>query len=92
MSLVVFSCCSIRVAKSLAFPMYNGIRSSAKTLQNMLHDENLAYAQRLKECGVQCEVYTVPGGFHGFDEFAPEAPVSKGFRESEMSALIAQPK
>jgi acetyl esterase/lipase len=47
----------------------------------------MAYAQRLREYGVECEVYVVSGAFHGFDRFAPGAPVVRGFRESQMSAL-----
>jgi acetyl esterase/lipase len=54
---------------------------------DLFHDEDMAYAQRLREYGVECEVYVVSGAFHGFDRFAPGAPVVRGFRESQMSAL-----
>ncbi len=50
-------------------------------------DENLAYAQRLKESGVQCELYTVSGAFHGFDVFDSQLPVVQEFRRSQMAAL-----
>ena len=54
---------------------------------DVFHDEDMAYAERLKGCGVECEIYEVPGAFHGFDEFAPKAPVSRDFREAQISAL-----
>jgi acetyl esterase/lipase len=54
---------------------------------DLFHDEDLAYAQRLKGCGVECEVCTVPGAFHGFDELAPKAPIAQDFRKSQISAL-----
>jgi acetyl esterase/lipase len=54
---------------------------------DLFHDEDMAYAQRLKACGVECEIYVVPGAFHGFDIFAPQAPVVRDFRESQISAL-----
>jgi acetyl esterase/lipase len=49
--------------------------------------EDTAYAQRLVEAGVATELEIVPGGYHGFDFFAPEAPLSKHFREAWMNAL-----
>ncbi|MBN2098655.1 MAG: alpha/beta hydrolase [Dehalococcoidia bacterium] len=54
---------------------------------DLFHDEDMAYAQRLKACGVECEVCAVPGAFHGFDRFAPRAPVVRDFRKSQISAL-----
>jgi acetyl esterase/lipase len=54
---------------------------------DVFHDEDMAYAERLKGCGVECEVCEVPGAFHGFDEFAPKAPVSRDFRKYQISAL-----
>jgi acetyl esterase/lipase len=54
---------------------------------DLFHDEDLAYAQRLRECGVPCEIYTVPGAFHGFDVFDPDLPIVQDFRKSQISAL-----
>jgi acetyl esterase/lipase len=54
---------------------------------DLFHDEDMAYAQRLKGCGIQCEVCAVPGAFHGFDMLAPRAPVTRDFVESQISAL-----
>ena len=54
---------------------------------DVFHDEDVAYAQRLKECGIECELYIVPGAFHGFDIFDPQIPIVKDFRKSQISAL-----
>ena len=54
---------------------------------DLFHDEDMAYARRLNGCGVECEICPVPGAFHGFDRFAPQAPVVRGFRQSQISAL-----
>ena len=47
---------------------------------DIFHDEDLAYAQRLKDCGVECEIDIVPGAFHGFDVFDPQVPIVQVFR------------
>jgi len=54
---------------------------------DIFHDEDLAYAQRLNEFGIQCEVYTVPGAFHGFDIFDSDLSIVQKFRESQIVAL-----
>jgi acetyl esterase/lipase len=54
---------------------------------DVFHDEDVAYAQRLKECGIECEIYIVPGAFHGFDVFDPQIPIVQDFRKSQISAL-----
>lgn len=40
-------------------------------------DEDVDYAVRLWQAGVQAELHVWPGGFHGFDLFVPEAAVSR---------------
>jgi len=50
-------------------------------------DEDLAYAERLREAGVACEVEIAEGAFHGFDGVAPKAEVSRRFRRSHLRAL-----
>lgn len=54
---------------------------------DLFHDEDVAYAQQLKRCGVECETVIVPGAFHGFDAFDPEIPIVQDFRKSQVSAL-----
>ena len=54
---------------------------------DLFHDEDLAYAERLKAAGVPCEVEVVPGAFHGFDGVAPKAEVSRSFFRSQCALL-----
>ena len=54
---------------------------------DLFHDEDLAYAERLKKAGVPCRVDVVPGAFHGFDTIAPGAPVSRSFFDSQCASL-----
>jgi acetyl esterase/lipase len=54
---------------------------------DLFHDEDLAYAERLKKAGVPCRVEVVPGAFHGFDTVAPGAPVSRSFFDSQCASL-----
>ena len=54
---------------------------------DIFHDEDAAYAQRLKECGIECELYLVSGAFHGFDVFDHRIPIVQDFRKSQISAL-----
>ncbi|MBB5163662.1 alpha/beta hydrolase [Mycobacterium sp. AZCC_0083] len=54
---------------------------------DLFHDENLAYAERLKKAGVPCRVEVVTGAFHGFDTVAPGAPVSQSFFDSQCASL-----
>jgi len=50
-------------------------------------DENLAYAQRLMRAGVGVELRVYAGGFHGFDIFGGEAPISVRARRDSFEAL-----
>jgi acetyl esterase/lipase len=50
-------------------------------------DEDVEFARRLIDAGVPTELLVVPGAFHGFDVFVPDAAVSKRFTESWMVAL-----
>ncbi|MCV7281624.1 alpha/beta hydrolase [Mycolicibacterium flavescens] len=54
---------------------------------DLFHDEDLAYAERLKAAGVPCEVEVVEGAFHGFDGVAPKASVSQRFFDSQCAML-----
>ena len=46
---------------------------------DLYHDEDVDYAERLRECGVECTLVTVPQMYHGADLFAPKALLLKEF-------------
>lgn len=54
---------------------------------DLFHDEDLAYAERLRNAGVPCQVEVVPGAFHGFDLWALKAQVSQRFFDSQCQSL-----
>jgi acetyl esterase/lipase len=56
---------------------------------DLFHDEDVAYASRLQEAGVACELHVVEGAFHGFDAVRPRAGVSQRFRSSQVASLAA---
>jgi acetyl esterase/lipase len=54
----------------------------------MFHDEDLAYAERLRAAGVACPVETVPRMYHGAFSLAPDtSAIVSDFRTSATSAL-----
>lgn len=57
--------------------------------RDLFHDEDLAYAARLRDAGVPVTVEVVEGAFHGFDAVAPDAPVSRAFFAAQVAALRA---
>ena len=54
---------------------------------DLFHDEDLAYAERLRAAGVPCQVEVVAGAFHGFDGILPKAEVSQSFFNSQCALL-----
>jgi acetyl esterase/lipase len=56
---------------------------------DLLYPENVAYAERLRECGVPCELVTVKGMYHGADGIASKAPTMQAFRHSMLDYLRA---
>jgi acetyl esterase/lipase len=54
---------------------------------DLFHDEDLAYAERLRAAGVPCQVDVLSGAFHGFDGIAPKAEVSQSFFNSQCAVL-----
>lgn len=54
---------------------------------DLFHDEDIAYAERLRSAGVPCAVDTIPGAFHGFDRVAPKAGVSQCFFDRQCEVL-----
>ena len=56
---------------------------------DLFHDEDLAYAERLRAAGVDCQVEQVYGAFHGFDQIAAKTPVAQAFMASQAGYLRA---
>lgn len=56
---------------------------------DLFHDEDVDYARRLRETGVDCETFIVPGAFHGFDALFSKAGVSQDFWAEQARALRA---
>lgn len=54
---------------------------------DIFHDEDVVYAQRLKEYGVECELNVIEGAFHGFDVFDLTIPIVQEFRRSQIAAM-----
>src|SRR5262249_42846223 len=50
-------------------------------------DEDVAYATRIWQAGGQAELHVWPGGFHGFDHFAPQAAVSQDAQNARLRWL-----
>ncbi|NHO32334.1 alpha/beta hydrolase [Acetobacter fallax] len=63
-------------------PAYIGVGSL-----DLFLDEDLEYARRLMAAGVATEVCVIPGAYHVFDVFIPDAPLSRQFRQSYFTAL-----
>ena len=56
---------------------------------DLFYDEDIAYSDRLRDCGVSCELITVPAMYHGANYFAPEAQSMKDFHASMLNHLRA---
>jgi acetyl esterase/lipase len=54
---------------------------------NRVDDEAVAYAERLRDAGVRCELEVVTGTYHGFDAVAPGISVAQHFYAGQLSAL-----
>lgn len=50
-------------------------------------DEVVAYASRIWQSGGVAELHVWPGGFHGFDGFAPQAALSQAARGAHLAWL-----
>jgi acetyl esterase/lipase len=56
---------------------------------DLFHDEDLAYAERLRAAGVACTLEVVPGAYHGFDHVEAGTEVAKAFFRAQVTALAA---
>lgn len=54
---------------------------------DVFYEEDIAYGSRLRQCGVGCDLYQIPGAFHGFDQFDPNISIIREFRRTQMEAL-----
>ncbi len=52
-----------------------------------LYDEDVEYARRLVDAGVECQLDTIAGAFHGFDTVLPWVGVSKAFFDRQCDVL-----
>lgn len=58
---------------------------------DLFHDEDVAYAQRLREAGVECELHVEPGMYHGADiALDPQPPSMAAFQHRMSDALARQ--
>ena len=71
-------------ARSLAGlpPTFIGVGSI-----DLFVDEDVDYARRLIDSGVPTELIVVPGAYHGFDDNAPDAALTRRFNAAKMAAL-----
>jgi acetyl esterase/lipase len=54
---------------------------------DLFHDEDVAYAGRLRDAGIAVDLEVTPGGFHAFDLLAPRTGVSRQFYDSQRTWL-----
>lgn len=54
---------------------------------DVFYEEDIAYAQRLREAGIECDLNIIEGAFHGFDVIDTSLPIVQEFRKSKISAL-----
>ena len=54
---------------------------------DLFRDEAIAFAQRLMQAGVPCELHVHPGSYHGSESFAPEAALSQRIWAGRIDAL-----
>ena len=54
---------------------------------DLLYEESVSYAERLREFGVDCQLMTVAGMYHAADGIARKAPSMVRFRASMLDHL-----
>ncbi|MDY6867423.1 MAG: alpha/beta hydrolase fold domain-containing protein [Chloroflexota bacterium] len=55
--------------------------------EDLFYSEGAAYAQRLRDCGVDCAFEAVQGAYHGFDVYGGDKPIVYDFRAAQLAAL-----
>ena len=53
----------------------------------MFRDEDIAFAQRLMQAGVPCELHIHSGSYHASETFAPDAALSQRIWAGSIHAL-----
>lgn len=54
---------------------------------DLFHDEDVAYARRLRDAGVPCDLEVVDGAFHAFDGAARHTSVARAFVAAQTRAF-----
>jgi acetyl esterase/lipase len=54
---------------------------------DLFRDEDIAFAQRLMQAGIPCELHVYPGAYHASETFALDAALSKRIWANRISAL-----
>ncbi len=54
---------------------------------DLFYDESVDYARRLEDAGVECELVTVPGMYHGADGLARKHPAMQAFHRGVVDHL-----
>ena len=57
---------------------------------DLFYDESVDYARRLQAAGVDCELVTVPGMYHGADGLARKDPAMTAFRRGVVDHLLTR--
>ncbi len=56
---------------------------------DLFHDEDVAYAERLRAAGVPCQLDVAPGMFHGATAIFSKAPTARGLFDAMTDALAS---
>lgn len=54
---------------------------------DLFRDEDIAFAQRLMQAGIPCELHVYPGAYHASETFALDSALSKRIWANRISAL-----
>ncbi len=54
---------------------------------DLFHDEDVAYAQRLRAAGVPTHLEVVPGGYHGFDVIGAYTSAVRRFKANRLAVM-----